>query len=365
MILTCLQERTPETRVAISPAVVKAYLHMGYQVICESGLGESSGFSDADYLENGALVLSSRKKILSQSDVLLAVNPPIDSDFLDLKTKSLVITQTDSSNLDELRFCCGNTDISLFSMNHIPRISRAQGMDSLSSQANLAGYRAVIAAVEAFKQAVPMMMTAAGVVQPAKVLVLGVGIAGLQAIATAKRLGAIVYAFDVRSAAREQAESLGAEFVEVASGDDLESATGYALEGSIEYQRLQAEKIHEYALKSDMVICTALIPGKKAPILLKAATVQQLKPGSVIVDLATANGGNCELSEQDKTIEKYGVILIGISNMAGLIPKTASLLYANNVLKVVELLCDPTNHRYLFDTQDEIVANALLCRGEI
>lgn len=234
-------------------------------------------------------------------------------------------------------------------------------MDSLSSQANLAGYKAVLEAVNRFHQVVPMMMTAAGMIKPAKVLILGAGVAGLQAIATAKRLGAVVYAFDVRSAAKEQVESLGAEFIEVAASDpNLESTGGYAREASEEYKQLQAELIDQYAKSSDIVITTALIPNRPAPRLLYKKTIEQMKPGSIVVDSATSRGGNCELSLRDEVIEHNQVTLIGISNMAGLVPRTASELYANNLLHLIRFLA-PKPPEVEFNPKDEIIQQALLC----
>lgn len=245
-------------------------------------------------------------------------------------------------------------------MNLIPRISRAQSMDSLSSQSNLAGYRAVLEACTQFHRAIPMMMTAAGMIQPAKILILGAGVAGLQAIATAKRLGAVVYAFDVRRAAKEQVESLGAEFIEVSQNEDSETKSGYASEVSDEYKQLQAELIDKYAKLADIVISTALIPGKKAPILLYRKTIEQMKPGSIVVDLATSRGGNCELSMLDKTIKHGEVTIIGLSNMAGLVAATASELYANNLVHLVNLLA-PTPPELTLNPDDEIIQQATLC----
>ncbi|WBV68341.1 NAD(P) transhydrogenase subunit alpha [Legionella pneumophila] len=245
-------------------------------------------------------------------------------------------------------------------MSLIPRISRAQSMDSLSSQANLAGYRAVLEAATTFHRAIPMMMTAAGMIQPAKVLILGAGVAGLQAIATAKRLGAVVYAFDVRKAAKEQVESLGAEFIEVMQEQDSETAGGYATETSEEYKKLQAELIDQYAKTADIVISTALIPGRQAPVLLYKKTVEQMKPGSVIVDLATSRGGNCELSVADKIIKHGDITIVGFSNMAGLVPATASDLYSNNLVHLINLLAkNPAE--FNLNPEDEIIQQAVLC----
>lgn len=244
-------------------------------------------------------------------------------------------------------------------MNLIPRISRAQSMDSLSSQANLAGYRAVLEGVAHFNRAIPMMMTAAGMIHPAKVLILGAGVAGLQAIATAKRLGAVVYAFDVRRAAKEQVESLGAEFIEVSTNEDSETSGGYAREMSDEYKKQQAELIHQYAKQADIVVTTALIPGRPAPVLITKETVNQMKPGSVIVDIATSRGGNCELSQRDEVIHHQGVTLVGYSNLAGFIPATASELYANNVINLLKLLVTSPD-ALTFNAEDDIVKQATL-----
>lgn len=360
MIIAAMREPGPETRVAITPNAVKHYIKQGFDVSCESQAGLLSGFSDKDYEQAGATIIKDKKSLLSNANILVCVNEPTPKELKGLSAGALLITPIDNDPPDELINWCSQQNISVFSMNHIPRISRAQNIDSLSSQANLAGYRAVIEAVSHFNRAIPMMMTAAGMIQPAKVLILGVGVAGLQAIATAKRLGAVVYAFDVRSAAKEQAESLGAEFIEVATGEDSETAGGYAKETSDDYKRLQAELIDKYAKLADIVICTALIPGKKAPILLTKQTVEQMKPGAVIVDLATSRGGNCELSVRDKIVQEGGVTLIGYSNIAGLIPATASDLYANNLVHLMQLLTS-SPPKLNFNREDEIIRQAMLC----
>ena len=278
-----------------------------------------------------------KKKLLTQANVLLCVNEPSPTNIEGLAQKSLLIGHIDNNPEIPLIQWALEHQITVLSMNLIPRLSRAQSMDSLSSQANLAGYRAVLEAVNTYQRAIPMMMTAAGMIQPAKILILGAGVAGLQAIATAKRLGGVIYAFDVRRAAKEQVESLGAEFIEVAQEQDAETKGGYASEMSEEYKKLQAELIDQYAKIADIIVSTALIPGRPAPILLRKETVDQMKPGSVIVDLATSRGGNCEVSEQDKTVRYNGVTIIGNSNMAGLVPATASELYANNLVHLINL----------------------------
>lgn len=359
MIIATLNEGPQEPRVAITPNTVKNYEKLGLSVLCETNAGAASGFSDQDYIDAGAKIASSRKDLWSQADIITCVNEPTPEDLLNSKPNTLVIAPIDNDPQSALLQWACNQSISLFSMNLIPRISRAQNMDSLSSQANLAGYRAVLEGVNHFNRAIPMMMTAAGMIHPAKILILGAGVAGLQAIATAKRLGAVIYAFDVRRAAKEQVESLGAEFIEVSEGDDNETSGGYAREMSEEYKQKQAALIDEYAKMADIVICTALIPGRKAPVLITAATVEQMKPGSVVVDLATSRGGNCELSQKDKVIKHNHVTLIGYSNMAGFVSTTASELYATNVLNLLRLLADKPDHLN-FNPEDEIIKQALL-----
>jgi NAD(P) transhydrogenase subunit alpha len=362
MIVTALLEPGDETRVAITPAAVAHYLKMGFHVTAEHGLGLRAGFSDKTYQAAHADLLNDRALLLAKTNILVLVNEPSPQQLSDLKPQTLIICPVESDASQQLIDYCCQKNLSLFSMNHIPRISRAQTMDSLSSQANLAGYRAVIEALAHYKRAVPMMMTAAGTVHPAQVLVLGAGVAGLQAIATAKRLGAVVYAFDVRAAAKEQVESLGAEFIEVAQDKQHETAGGYAKEMDADYQRLQAEQIEHYATLADIIICTALIPNKKAPILLSKAQVKNMKPGSIIVDLATARGGNCELSERDKVVEKAGLTFIGYSNMAGRIPSTASELYAMNLVNLLRSI-EKKNDALQFNPDDQIIQHALLCHA--
>lgn len=361
MIIAALNETGEhETRVAITPNAVKHYLKLGFEILCEKDAGKASGFSDADYEAAGASISPDRKTLLQKAKVLVCVNEPSPADLHGLSADALIVGPIDKDENSELLTWSCKEKISVFSMNLIPRISRAQSMDSLSSQANLAGYRGVIEGVSHFKRAVPMMMTAAGMIQPAKILILGAGVAGLQAIATAKRLGAVVYAFDVRRAAKEQVESLGAEFIEVSEEQDAETSGGYAGETSEEYKRKQAELIDLYAKQSDIVVSTALIPGRKAPILITKKTVELMKPGSVIVDLATSRGGNCELSQPDK-INKVGeVTIIGYSNLAGFIPATASELYANNLVHLLTLLV-ATPPELSFNGEDEVVKQALIC----
>lgn len=360
MIISAFKENAPETRVAITPSSAKQLINQGFKVCIEEDAGLNAGFSNEDYEQISPHIISNRKDILKEAIILLAVNEPDKKVLKSLKEKSIVIAPFEKNEDAEAIYMGKKNKLSLFSMNLIPRISRAQSMDSLSSQANLAGYRAVLEAVHYFKRALPMMMTAAGMIHPAKVLILGAGVAGLQAIATAKRLGAVVYAFDVRRAAKEQVESLGAEFIEVGIEEDSETAGGYAKESSEEYKQKQAALIDDFAQQVDIIITTALIPGRQAPVLIHRATVEKMKPGSVIVDLAASHGGNCELSANNEIIDFHGVTIVGQSNLAGLVPTTASTLYANNLLHLINLLA-PKEANINFDAEDEIIQQALLC----
>lgn len=359
MMIAALAETNQDTRVAITPQSAKHYLKLGFEVAIESKAGESSGFSDKAYQEVGVQLLN-KKDLLKKTNLFLCINEPNPEDLKGLTPKSLVIGHIDKDNQSSLVKWSLDNQVSLLSMNLIPRISRAQSMDSLSSQANLAGYRAMLEAANVYHRVIPMMMTAAGMITPAKVLILGAGVAGLQAIATAKRLGAVVYAFDVRRAAKEQCESLGAEFIEVPQAEDSETKGGYASEMSEEYKAKQAELIDKYAKLSDIVISTALIPGLPAPILLYKKTVEQMKPGSVIVDLATSRGGNCELSKPNQTIKAGDITIIGLNNMAGLVPTTASELYANNLVHLIDLLAGNSSE-FQLNPEDELVQQAVLC----
>lgn len=359
MMITALKELGYETRVSITPQSTKHYIKSGFEVGIEKNAGLASNFSDEDYIKAGAQIIHEKKELLERTNILLCVNEPSPEELKKLPQNALVIAHIDKDAQSPLIQWALSHSITLISMNLIPRISRAQSMDSLSSQANLAGYRSVLEAATQFHRAIPMMMTAAGMIQPSKILILGAGVAGLQAIATAKRLGAVVYAFDVRRAAKEQVESLGAEFIEVNQEQDAETQSGYAGETSEEYKKLQAELIDQYAKLSDIIISTALIPGHQAPVLLYKTTVEQMKPGSVIVDLATSRGGNCELSVKDEIIQYQGVTIVGLSNMAGLVPSTASELYANNLVHLVNLLA-ATPPDIAFNPEDEIIQFAVL-----
>ncbi len=352
------EHKAHELRVAMSPDAVKKLASSKHTIHIESGAGLGSAISDESFSKAGATIESSRD-FLGSADILLCVNLPDAKTLSALKAGALVIGQLLPHENKQAISDTATKSLSLFTMEWLPRISRAQAMDVLSSQSNLAGYRAVIDAVAAMNKATPMMMTAAGTVPPAKVMVLGAGVAGLQAIATAKRMGAVVCAFDVRPAVKEQVESLGAKFIEVKSEESGEASGGYAKEMSDEYKQKQSALIHETLKSQDIAITTALIPGKPAPVLITEAMVKDMKAGSVIVDLAVASGGNCPLSEADKVVVKHGVTLIGHTNMPSRVATDASPLYARNLLNFLALLVDKEGN-IAIPLEDEIIKGTLL-----
>ena len=352
--------RDNEARVAATPETVKKFVAQGFTVQVQAGAGAGSLIADGDYADAGASIVKDAKTLLKAADVVLKVRPPEKSE-IKLLPKSATVISLFSQFTNPLLADYAKHGLTCFSLEMVPRISRAQSMDVLSSQANIAGYKAVLMAAEHYRRFFPMMMTAAGTVQPAHVLVMGAGVAGLQAIATARRLGALVEAFDVRAAAREQVESLGAKFVEVPVEEDAEDAGGYAKEVSEEYKQKQAELIAQHAAKADIVITTALIPGRPAPVLVTEEVVKAMKSGSVIVDMAAEMGGNCPLTELDKIVEKHGVTLIGESNIPSLVAADASQLYARNLLNFLVLMSDGEGGLNT-KLDDEIIEAAVLCR---
>lgn len=360
------ERRSYETRVAATPETVKKLIALGFQVAVEKGAGEASHFSDEAYKAAGATLGATPQKTLEKAQVVLKVQAPMtkkdggEDELALLPEGSLLIGMLSPHSKPELMDAYNKHKITAFSLELAPRITRAQVMDVLSSQSNLAGYRAVIEAANTFERAFPMMMTAAGTIAPARVLILGAGVAGLQAIATAKRLGAIVSVFDVRAAAKEQVESLGATFVEVDSQETGEASGGYAKEMSDDYKARQAAKIKEVLQKADIAISTALIPGKPAPRLITADMIAGMKAGSVIVDLAVEAGGNCEGSELGKIVEKNGVKIVGYANIPGRIPTDASSVYARNLLNLLTLCVDKGSLTIPWD--DEIVQAIALTR---
>ena len=329
-------EAGDETRVAVSPETVKKFTGLGAKVIVQSGAGERSRFSDQVLKDNGAEIAASASEAAGKADILLAVRRPSMETMKALKPGAVVVAMMDPfgdrAALDEL----AGTGTTTFTMEFMPRITRAQSMDVLSSQANLAGYKAVVDAASMFEQAMPMMMTAAGTVPAAKIFIMGVGVAGLQAIATGRRLGGIVSATDVRPATKEQVASLGAKFIAVEDEEFKQAQTeaGYAKPMSPEYQKKQAELVASHIANQDIVITTALIPGRPAPKLITKAMVESMKPGSIIVDLAAERGGNCELTKPGEIADHGGVRIAGPINLAGSVPVNASALYSRNLLNV-------------------------------
>jgi NAD(P) transhydrogenase subunit alpha len=359
------ETRPGEARVAATPETVKKLAAGGkHTILVQSGAGVAAAVPDGDFQAAGATIVASAADVYAQSDIVLTVRGPEAGELASLKRGSILIgllNPYDGAAIDAL----AKTGVAGFAMEWLPRITRAQAMDVLSSQANIAGYKAVMLAANEYGRFMPMLMTAAGTVKAARVLVMGAGVAGLQAIATAKRLGAVIEAFDVRPAVKEQVESLGAKFVEVPMTDEekkqAETAGGYAREMSEDYKRRQGELVHERAKAADIVITTALIPGKPAPVLIREETVKAMKPGSVIVDLAVEQGGNCPLSERDRIVVKHGVKLVGLANLPALVAADASSLYARNLLNFFNLLVDPKSGELKLNREDEVIAGALVC----
>lgn len=361
--------RGGETRVAATPETVKKFTAKGvHKVLVQSGAGAGASIPDAAYQEAGATIVTDVTELYAQSQIVLKVRGPEATELAMMRKDAVLVGLLSPHQKDGVEALVQH-GLTAFAMEKLPRISRAQSMDVLSSQANIAGYKAVIIAANVYQKFFPMLMTAAGTVKAARVLVLGAGVAGLQAIATAKRLGAVVEAFDVRPAVKEQVESLGAKFVEVPLNDEekakAETAGGYATEMSDDYKRRQGELVHERAAAADVIITTALIPGRPAPVLLKEETVKVMKPGSVIVDMAVEAGGNCPLSELNQTVVKHGVHLIGIANLPGLVAADASSLYARNLMNFLNLMLDPESGALKIDREDEIIAGTLLCAGGV
>ena len=347
-----------EPRVAATPGSVKQIIKSGLNVYVESGAGLKSFISDDAYQSSGATIINSSKELLNNADITLKVLPPSNEEIDLLKEKSVFVSLCQTTRELETVRNLTNKKISAFSMHLIPRTTLAQKMDALSSQANIAGYKAVLIAASRLGVYMPLLMTAAGTIRPSKVLVLGAGVAGLQAIATAKRLGAQVEAFDVRPVVKEQVESLGAKFIEVESeSDDGVGEGGYAKETSEDYKKKQQELIHEHISKSDAVITTALIPGRPAPILIPTRMVESMKPGSVIMDLAAENGGNCELTQKDKVVNHNQIIIDGTSNLPGTMPVHASELYSKNVAAFLTYMVK--DGQLNLDLEDEIISGAL------
>jgi H+-translocating NAD(P) transhydrogenase subunit alpha len=364
------ERRAHELRVAVSPDTVKKLIALGAEVVVETGAGLGAAYTDASLAEAGAKIVSDEKSAIGDADIVLKVQRPLTAaeggpdEMALLKSGAMLVGILAPYAARDQVAAYASQGVNAFAMEFMPRITRAQTMDVLSSQANLAGYRAVIEAATVFGRALPMMMTAAGTVAPARVFVMGAGVAGLQAIATARRLGAIVSATDVRPASKEQVKSLGATFVAVEDDEfkQAETTAGYAKPMSAEYQKKQAALVAETIKKQDIVITTALIPGRPAPVLVTEDMVKSMRQGSVIVDLAVEQGGNCPVSEAGKVVVKHGVSLVGYLNMPSHIAVDASALYARNLLSFLTPLIDKTTKALKINWDDEIVKGTALTR---
>jgi H+-translocating NAD(P) transhydrogenase subunit alpha len=364
------ETRPNETRVAATPETVKKITGSGHHaVVIEAGAGAASNILDDHFTAVGATMVGSAAEIYRQADIVLKVRGPDAGELAQMRPGQVLVGLLNPHYREGLA-AIAKQGVTAFAMEALPRISRAQNMDVLSSQANLGGYKAVMMAANAYRRLMPMLMTAAGTVKAARVVIMGVGVAGLQAIATAKRLGAVVEATDVRPETKEQVESLGAKFIEVPLTDvEKELAKGqggYAREMGDEYRQRQATLVAERIRQADIVITTALIPGRPAPVLVTEDMVKSMRPGSVIVDMAVEQGGNCPLSELDKTVVKHGVTLIGIANLPALVAADASALYARNLLNFLGLMLDAKTGEFSINREDEIIAGTLLCmNGEV
>ena len=362
MIVGSIKENTElEKRVSLTPESAKNIIGLGLKVCVEKGYALHLGIEDKEYNDIGVEIKASSKEVLNSSDLITKVNCPSEDEIGILKDNTILIGMLNPSKNKNQIDKIIDKKIKPFSLELLPRITRAQSMDVLSSQSNLAGYRAVVDCVAEFEKAVPMMMTAAGTVPAAKVLVIGAGVAGLQAIATAKRLGAIVSATDVRAASKEQVESLGGKFLTVEQNEDMETAGGYAKEASDEYKK-QAEMMKEALKKNDIVICTALIPGKPAPRILTEELVKLMKPGSIVYDLAAEQGGNSAFSEAGKINSIDGIKIIGVKSLMNSLPLTASSLYAKNLFSFIRNLYSKEKKDFNINLEDEIIEKSLIKR---
>ena len=349
-----------EKRISITPDIAKKFISLGLKVNLIENYGNHLGFKDKEYKDNGVEFKKSHKEVLENSDIIIQLGMLEDDKISLIKENQTLIGVLNPYENNEKLKSLANKKVNIFSLELLPRITRAQSMDILSSQANLAGYKAVIESFATFEKAIPMMMTAAGTVPAAKVLIVGAGVAGLQAIATAKRMGAIVYATDVRMASKEQVESLGGKFLTVEGAENLETEGGYAKEASEDFKKKQEELLSETLKKIDIIICTALIPGKEAPKIIKEEMFQNLQQGSIIYDLAAIQGGNTVFTEVDKIIEKNGVKILGEANILNKLPVSASNLYAKNVFNFISNLYDKENKKLNVNLEDEIIEKTLI-----
>jgi len=359
-IVSVSENHNIEKRIAITPDIAKKYIALGLEVSLPENYGEHLGFKDSEYKELGVEISKNEADVLNNADIIVQVGLLSDDNLLLLRENQTLVGVLNPHINKEKIENLSKKNINIFSLEMLPRITRAQSMDILSSQANLAGYKAVIESFANFEKAIPMMMTAAGTIPAAKVLVVGAGVAGLQAIATAKRMGAVVFATDVRMASKEQVESLGGKFLTVEGSENLETEGGYAKEASEEFKNKQEELLAETLKKIDIVICTALIPGKKAPIIIKENMIANMKSGSIIYDLAAIQGGNAAFTEVDKIVVKKGVKIMGETNILNKLPVSASNLYSKNILNFVTNLYDKENKKVNINLEDEIIEKTLI-----
>lgn len=359
MTLGVLKEADPECRVAITPDTIPALKKMGFdRILLESGAGDKAFFPNDHYQSLGVEIVS-RNAVQETADIILSVHAPADIEAY--KPGQVLAGQWNPLSRQNLATEANNRQLTVFSLDLAPRTTRAQALDVLSSMATAAGYRAVLLAATLFPGFFPMLVTAAGSIKPARVLILGAGVAGLQAISTARRLGAVVEAFDVRAAAGEEVRSLGATFISVEGAKDDKAAGGYAVEQTDEYKQKQAQLVHEHAMKADIIICTAQIPGRKAPLLIQEQTVRQMKAGSVIIDLAASSGGNCALTQNRQTIQENGVTIVGESDLPSGIPGDASKMFAKNLVNFLPLILK--DQQFHLNLEDDIVAHTCITHG--
>jgi len=360
IISSNLENQDVEKRVAITPEIVKKYKNLGFEIHLIKNYANHLGLKDNQFSDVGAKIINDENELIKNSDIVVQLSLLNDNQMSIMKDNQTLIGLFNyHQNKDKIQKL-SSKKINVFSLELLPRITRAQSMDILSSQANLAGYKAVLESFAYFQKAIPMMMTAAGTVPAAKVLVVGAGVAGLQAIATAKRMGAIVFATDVRIASKEQVESLGGKFLIVEGAENLETEGGYAKEASEDFKKKQEELLAETLKKIDIVVCTALIPGKKAPVIIKENMINNMQPGSIIYDLAAAQGGNTSFTEVDKIVDKNGVKIMGEKNILNKLPVSASNLYAKNLFNFISNLYDKENKKININLEDEIIKNTLV-----
>ena len=352
MNIGLLKESGPERRVALLPEVVTMLVKLNVPVMVEKDAGEGAYVSDADYISAGATI-QSKKEVIDGCGMIVKINPPTPEELGWMKQEQIFLGVINPLSDPEMVKKLSAANITVFSLDIIPRTSRAQAMDILSSMATVNGYKAVLTAANTLPRFFPMFMTAAGTITPAKILILGAGVAGLQALATSRKLGGVVEVFDVRAAVKEEVTGLGGKFIDVEGATDEKSAGGYAVEQTDEFKARQAQAIHDHAIKSDVIICTAQIPGKKAPVLLKKETVQAMKPGSVIIDIASSSGGNCELTKDRETIAIHGITIIGNSFFAIDMPYDASKMFGKNVFNFLKLMFTPDGFK--INWEDDIV----------